>query len=57
MENGARAMAVLDGTGVILEMENGARAMAVLDGTPDGDLGHMVVEVTSGEKRHMAAIL
>ena len=42
---------------LILEMENGARAMAVLDGTPDGDLGHRIVEVTSGEKRHMAAIL
>jgi acetyl-CoA C-acetyltransferase len=42
---------------LILEMENGARAMAVLDGAPDGDLGHRIVDVTSGEKRHMAAIL
>ena len=42
---------------LILEIENGARAMAVLDGTPDGDLGHRIVDVTSGEKRHMAAIL
>jgi acetyl-CoA C-acetyltransferase len=42
---------------LILEMENGARAMAVLDATPDGDLGHRIVDVTSGEKRHMAAIL
>ncbi len=49
-----------DGFGLatlILEMENGARAMAVLDGTPDGDLGHRIVDVTSGAKRHMAAIL
>lgn len=49
-----------DGFGLatlILEMENGARAMAVLDSTPDGDLGHRIVDVTSGEKRHMAAIL
>ncbi len=42
---------------LILEMESGARAMAVLDSTPDGDLGHRIVDVTSGEKRHMAAIL
>jgi len=42
---------------LILEMENGAHAMAVLDSTPDGDLGHRIVEVTSGEKRHAAAIL
>jgi acetyl-CoA C-acetyltransferase len=42
---------------LILEMENGARAMAVLDSTPDGDLGHRIVDVTSGEKRHTAAIL
>ncbi len=42
---------------LIIEMENGARAMAVLDSTPDGDLGHRIVDVTSGEKRHMATIL
>jgi acetyl-CoA C-acetyltransferase len=42
---------------LILEMESGARAMAVLDAAPDGDLGHRIVDVTSGEKRHMAAIL
>ena len=42
---------------LIVEMENGARAMAVLDSAPEGDLGHATVEVTSGEKRHTAAIL
>jgi hypothetical protein len=40
---------------VLIEMERGARAMAVIDNPPDSDLGNFIVQVTPGEKRHIAA--
>ncbi len=41
---------------LILEMENGARALAVLEGADDIDLGGLSVNVTPGEKRHIATL-
>jgi acetyl-CoA C-acetyltransferase len=41
---------------VLLETEGGARAIAVMDNPPDADLGNINVEVTAGEKRHIAAL-
>jgi acetyl-CoA C-acetyltransferase len=41
---------------LILEMENGVRAMAVLEGAADIDLGALNVDITPGEKRHIAAL-
>lgn len=42
---------------VLLETERGARAMAVIDCPPDADLGNIVVEITPGEKRHIAVVV
>jgi len=42
---------------VLIETEGGARAMAVIDSPPDADLGNAIVQVTSGEKRHIAALI
>jgi acetyl-CoA C-acetyltransferase len=42
---------------LIVEMENGARALAVLEGADDIDLGGTIVEVTPGEKRHIATLV
>ena len=39
---------------VLVEMEHGARAMAVIDTPPDRELGNIIVQVTPGEKRHIA---
>lgn len=41
---------------LLLEMENGSRALAVLDGADDIDLGGLIVNVTPGEKRHIATL-
>lgn len=41
---------------LILELDSGARALAVLEGAPDIDLGGLAVEVSPGEKRHMAKL-
>ncbi len=41
---------------LILEMASGARAMAVLDRADDIDLGGAIVDVASGEKRHIATL-
>lgn len=41
---------------MLLETEGGARAIAVMDNPPDADLGNINVEVTAGEKRHIAAL-
>jgi acetyl-CoA C-acetyltransferase len=42
---------------LILELESGARALAVLERAPDIDLGGLTVEVTPGEKRHLAKLI
>ena len=42
---------------VLLETEGGARAMAMIDCPVDADLGNAVVDVTPGEKRHIAALV
>jgi acetyl-CoA C-acetyltransferase len=42
---------------LILEMANGARALAVLSGADDIDLGGIAVNVTPGEKRHIATLI
>jgi hypothetical protein len=42
---------------LLLETEGGARAMAVMDGPVDADLGNAVVQVTAGEKRHIATFV
>ncbi len=42
---------------LILEMANGARALAVLEGADDIDLGGIAVNVTPGEKRHIATLI
>ncbi len=42
---------------LILEMANGARALAVLEDAADIDLGGMTVDVTPGEKRHIARLI
>lgn len=42
---------------VLLETERGARAMAVIDNPPEIDLGNVIVNVTPGEKRHIAAVM
>jgi acetyl-CoA C-acetyltransferase len=42
---------------MLLETEGGARAMAVIDCPVDADLGNAVVDVTSGEKRHIATLV
>lgn len=42
---------------VLIETEGGARAMAVIDSPPDADLSNAIVQVTSGEKRHIAALI
>jgi acetyl-CoA C-acetyltransferase len=42
---------------VLIETEGGARAMAVIDSPPGADLGNAIVQVTSGEKRHTAALI
>ena len=41
---------------VLLETEGSARAMAVIDCPVDTDLGDAVVQVTPGEKSHIAAL-
>lgn len=49
-----------DGLGpatLLLETERSTRAMAVIDCPPDADLGNAVVQVTPGEKRHIAALI
>jgi acetyl-CoA C-acetyltransferase len=51
------AKGVMGDATLILELENGARALAVLEGAPDIDLGGMAVEVTPGEKRHIAKLI
>lgn len=51
--------ATKDGFGpatVLVEMERGHRAIAVIDTLNQDDLAHVIVEVTAGEKRHMATI-
>ncbi len=42
---------------LIAQMENGARALAVLEGAEDADLGGMTVDITAGEKRHIAQLI
>lgn len=42
---------------VLLETEEGGRAIAVIDNPPDVDLGHLIVEIKAGEKRHIAALI
>lgn len=42
---------------LLLEMENGTRALAVMDNPPHGDLAHIAVSVTPGEKRHGATLI
>jgi len=39
---------------VLVEMEQGSRAIAVIDTPDQDDLANVIVEVTAGEKRHMA---
>lgn len=48
---------VMGAATLILKLESGTRALAVLDGAPDIDLGGMAVEVTPGEKRHLAKLI
>ena len=48
-----------DGVGVatlLVELENGTRALAALDGSASAQLDRAIVEVTAGEKRHMAQL-
>lgn len=47
---------VMGAATLIVEMENGRRAMAVFEGADDIDLGGLTVNVTPGEKRHMATL-
>ena len=42
---------------LLLQMESGARAMAVLDVAANIDLGAQIVDVTPGEKRHIAVLV
>ena len=42
---------------VLLETEGGTRAMAVIDCPADANLGNALVNVTPGEKRHIAALI
>lgn len=48
---------VMGAATLVLDMETGTRAMAVLEGVDDLDLGGMIVDVTPGEKRHMATLI
>ncbi len=48
---------VMGAASLLLEMESGVRAMAVLDGAVDVDLGGCTVDVTPGEKRHIAVLV
>ncbi len=48
---------VMGAATLVLDMETGTRAMAVLEGVDDLDLGGMIVDVTPGKKRHMAALI
>jgi hypothetical protein len=41
---------------VLVEMTQGQRAIAVIDNPGRNDLGDAVVQVTAGEKRHMATL-
>jgi acetyl-CoA C-acetyltransferase len=47
---------VMGAASLLIEMESGARAMAVLEGVADVDLGGCAVDVTPGEKRHVAVL-
>lgn len=49
--------AVMGDATLLLEMESGARALAVLEGADDIDLGGLTVDVTPGEKRHIATLV
>lgn len=42
---------------LIVEMADGARALAVLEGAADIDLAGLTVDVTPGEKRHIAMLI
>ncbi len=42
---------------LILETADGRRAMAVLESAPDIDLGGMTVNITPGDKRHIATLI
>lgn len=41
---------------VLVEMEQGQRAIAVIDNPGQNDMGDVVVQITAGEKRHMATL-
>jgi len=45
------------GATLILEMEDGSRAMGFLDGSPAAHLDHAIVDITGGEKRHLAMLV
>ena len=47
---------VIGAATLLLEMENGARALAVLEGADDIDLAGLSVNITTGEKRHIATL-
>ncbi|MBL0924832.1 MAG: hypothetical protein IBJ12_10260 [Sphingomonadaceae bacterium] len=51
------AKGVMGDATLIVEMESGARALAVLEDVDDIDLGGLTVDVTPGEKRHMAKLI
>jgi acetyl-CoA C-acetyltransferase len=51
------AKGVMGAASLVLEMESGARAMAVLETAPDIDLGDLTVNVTPGDKRHLATLI
>ena len=48
---------VMEPASLLLQMESGARAMAVLDVAADIDLGAHIVDVSPGEKRHIAVLV